>query len=174
MAPSVRVRGARRRPEGAGTLKELARVADPDALAAATGPRARLGIEVPSSWLGGTLEIAAPRLLSCDRCSGGGCDGCDRSGALRAPDEAEQRVLSLRLPPDIGSGVLVRVAAPFEASSIELLLVAVRIAESPSAGVRRIDMPLALPPQPRPWLGMALIATLLVVVVILVVTLARR
>jgi hypothetical protein len=41
-------------------------------------------IEVPQSWFlqGATLQIQLPRLLSCARCDGGGCDACGRRGAF--------------------------------------------------------------------------------------------
>ena len=41
-------------------------------------------IEVPENWfwVGATLQIALPRLLSCARCDGGGCDACERRGAF--------------------------------------------------------------------------------------------
>lgn len=41
-------------------------------------------IEVPVGWfeVGATLEVSLPRLLSCARCEGGGCDACERRGAF--------------------------------------------------------------------------------------------
>jgi hypothetical protein len=41
-------------------------------------------IEVPVRWfvVGATLQVSLPRLLSCARCDGGGCDACERRGAF--------------------------------------------------------------------------------------------
>lgn len=41
-------------------------------------------IEVPVAWFeaGATLQIQLPRLLTCARCEGGGCDACGRRGAF--------------------------------------------------------------------------------------------
>ena len=48
------------------------------------GPDVACSIEVPQDWflLGATLQITLPRLLSCARCDGGGCDVCERRGAF--------------------------------------------------------------------------------------------
>jgi hypothetical protein len=48
------------------------------------GPDVACSIEVPQAWflLGATLQITLPRLLSCARCDGGGCDACERRGAF--------------------------------------------------------------------------------------------
>jgi hypothetical protein len=153
--------------------KELGRVTDPAALAAVRGPRARLSITVPAAWLDGplSLEIEAPRLLPCDRCDGGGCDGCERSGALRAPEEASGRRLLVRLPAEIGEGVMVRLAAPFDGSPIEQLLVAVRVAEAPSACVRRVEAAVAELPRARPWSAVALVVGLVLLAALLVAAL---
>lgn len=43
-----------------------------------------LVVNVPEVWLrqGASLELSLPRLLSCVRCDGGGCDLCERKGAF--------------------------------------------------------------------------------------------
>jgi hypothetical protein len=48
------------------------------------GPDVACSIEVPVGWfeVGATLQISLPRLLSCARCDGGGCDACERRGAF--------------------------------------------------------------------------------------------
>ena len=48
------------------------------------GPDACHRIRVPRGWLteGATIEVVLPRNLTCARCDGGGCDACDRSGAI--------------------------------------------------------------------------------------------
>ena len=38
-------------------------------------------------------RITAPARLACARCDGGGCDACARSGALRSPADAGDRVV---------------------------------------------------------------------------------
>lgn len=108
-------------------MAQLARVVDTDALARSDGPRASFGVAVPAAWLerGARIEIAAPRLLHCDRCDGGGCDGCDRKGAFRGPGDAAARTFCLQLPAGHGSGCKVRLAQPFE--GVEQLVVVVRV-----------------------------------------------
>lgn len=43
-----------------------------------------LVVDVPETWLqqGATLQLRLPRLLTCLRCEGGGCDACGRRGAF--------------------------------------------------------------------------------------------
>ncbi|MBI4954871.1 MAG: hypothetical protein HY908_22810 [Myxococcales bacterium] len=71
---------------------ELARLVDRAALDEAPGPRGRLRVTVPESWLAtpSELEIRVPARLTCARCDGGGCDACGRSGAVRAFAESER------------------------------------------------------------------------------------
>lgn len=125
----------------------LGRVLDPSALDAATGPRARLRITVPAAWLveGADLAITVPARLSCARCDGGGCDACDRSGALRAPGDAAVRVIHASVPrassglaPEPPAGIVLRISHPFgPVSGIEQLLLEVRASAAPSVGVTR-------------------------------------
>ena len=161
------------REEGGG--QALARVADPAALDACEGTRARLDITVPADWLvdGSQLELDAPRRLLCDRCEGGGCDSCDKSGALRAPKQVERRKLRLSLPArDSDEAVCVRVSKPFHGSAIAQLLVRVRPGER-DARVRRVAKALAVrgaaPTPLRRWLplGVALVALLVILAVLL-------
>lgn len=53
-------------------------------LASPRGPDVAHRIRVPRLWLerGETLEFELPRHLSCAACEGGGCDACQRSGAV--------------------------------------------------------------------------------------------
>jgi hypothetical protein len=148
----------------------LGRVLDPGALDAATGPRARLSVEVPAAWLaeGADLAVTAPARLPCGRCDGGGCDTCGRSGALRAPEVAGDRVVHARVPRAAGAphGVALRILHPFgEEHAIEQLLLELRAGAAPSAGVTRVapgsrgDDALAVPPRlPWPLLALALVA----------------
>lgn len=154
-------------------MAKLARVTDVAALDADSGPIARLQIAVPAEWFvaSATLVIDAPRLLACERCAGGGCDGCGRSGALRAPDPVALRQLDLTLPRGCEEGTLVRVPRPFDDCAIEQLIVEVRFASVPSRGVRRIESAIAPPRQAaamKPALAIALALALLVVVGVLV------
>jgi hypothetical protein len=136
-------------------------VTDPEALDLAEGPRALLRIDVPVAWLesGAAIEVAVPRLLPCARCDGGGCDGCDRSGALRAP--AGERSIELRLPGGAATEVRVRLVQPFEDSTIQQLLVEVRGGDAPGANVRLLAVEpkrLALPLSAWVALAIAVIA----------------
>jgi hypothetical protein len=120
----------------------LARVVDKYALDSSDGGRARLKVTVPTSWLseGARLAITAPKLLACARCDGGGCDACDRSGALRGPRAPERREIQLELPSsDDGNGVILRLQRPFEEGEIDQLLVQIRTGSEPSRGVTRIS-----------------------------------
>lgn len=155
--------------------KQLARVTDIAALDAHEGPIARLRIAVPAEWFvaSATLIIDAPRMLACERCSGGGCDGCGRSGALRAPDPLALRQLDLTLPSGCEEGTLVRVPRPFDDCVIEQLIVEVRFAAAPTRGVRRVaTTALAGPAQRestmRQTLALALVVALLVVIGVLI------
>ncbi len=128
----------------------LGRVVDPCALDAGAGPRARLCVEVPASWLaeGADLAITAPARLACARCDGGGCDTCERSGALRAPADAAARLVHASVSP---AGAQLRIALrilhPFGPDhGIEQLLIELRVAGAPSACVARIEPPAPVAP----------------------------
>jgi hypothetical protein len=59
------------------------------------GPDALHRIRVPKSWLeqGSVIELELPRNLTCRSCEGGGCDVCERSGAVTLRDRGA--------PPDL-------------------------------------------------------------------------
>ncbi|HZF49589.1 MAG TPA: hypothetical protein VE093_13110 [Polyangiaceae bacterium] len=125
---------------------ELGQVIDPEALDASAGARGRLRVEVPAAWMneGSAIEVAVPARILCDRCDGGGCDGCGRSGALRAPDDPRGRAVRLQVPAGSGGGVAVRIVRPFgDEAAIEQLIVEVRAGASPSPGVVRRSPALA-------------------------------
>ena len=63
------------------TAKVLARITSPDR---PRGPDVEMTLSVPEEWVveGATIEIELPRNLTCAACSGGGCDACERSGAV--------------------------------------------------------------------------------------------
>jgi hypothetical protein len=132
-------------------MARLGRVTDPEALDASDGTRASLRIEVPQQWLrdGAELEVSAPKMLTCDRCDGGGCDGCGRSGALRGPDETDARRLSIQLPPGHEDGLQLRLVDPFQDSEIEQIIVTIQPAEVASKGVVRLEPAAALAPWKR-------------------------
>lgn len=150
----------------------LARVVDKAALDSSDGSRARLKVTVPSAWLqeGARLAITTPKLIACARCDGGGCDGCDRSGALRGPRAEARRQIQVELPSAEGPGALVlRLVNPFEEGEIDQLLVQVRAGEEPSRGVSRIAPIVIAPPsglvQPS-WGKIALVAAAVIAVIL--------
>jgi hypothetical protein len=126
----------------------LGRVVDPAALAAEDGPLARLRIELPAAWLAEpcAIDVTVPPRLVCARCDGGGCDGCGRSGALRAPSDRSGRTVRVALP-RAALGAALRIAEPFGPDAgIAQLYLEIREGSGPSAGVARSDEPLV-----RPW-----------------------
>lgn len=108
-----------------------ARLLDPAALDKKTSPAARVSIVVPSEWLreGARLELVLPNKLRCDRCDGGGCDACARSGGYRAPEENKK--IALTLPRVTDDYLALRVTNPF--GDQEPALLVVRLAAGPEA-----------------------------------------
>ncbi|APR85183.1 Hypothetical protein A7982_10532 [Minicystis rosea] len=147
----------------------LGQVADPAVLDADPRPRARLRLDVEAAWLteGADLEITSPIRLPCARCDGGGCDACNRSGVLRAPEEAASRLFTVRVPPqpEGGDAVALRIPEPFGPEhAIGQLIVELHAAAEPSPTVRRLDPPAPLAPTGLPArippLAIAVIVTL--------------
>ncbi|HEY6727519.1 MAG TPA: hypothetical protein VI197_25965 [Polyangiaceae bacterium] len=68
----------------------LAKVAK-DPLTEPRGPDVVHSIRIPAAWLisGETIELELPRQLNCAHCQGGGCDQCQRAGALRLRQQDE-------------------------------------------------------------------------------------
>ena len=125
----------------------LGRVLQKDDLEGPRGPDGRHRITVPAAWLeaGFWIELDLPRMLECASCRGGGCDACDRSGAVttrgrkelgeivevKLPETTEG--VALRLPrrgglpddarPDLARGVLVLMIVPGDAASDGVRLV---------------------------------------------------
>jgi hypothetical protein len=148
---------------------ELAQMIDREGLDASNGARGRLRLAIPASWAreGGEIEITVPSRVTCARCDGGGCGGCERSGAHRTPSEPARRTLRLRLPERLGSVVTVRVVRPFgdDAGALDQLLVELSAGADLSPGVVRIAPPQAAAPLARlgrlsPPLVVALLAVL--------------
>ena len=125
-------------------MTELARLVDPEALDRCDGARAVLRVEVPAAWLreGGPIRVRVPRRLACARCDGGGCDGCSRSGVLRAPEDEPSRLVEATLPATTAGAAALRIARPFEAgSAVEQLVLEVRAGAAATDGVTRLVEP---------------------------------
>lgn len=115
-------------------------------LAENRAPDARLTVTVPAQWLrdGSAIEIKLPRLVNCEACAGGGCDACDRRGALITRGrEAEPESTIVHLPSDSRPGVCVRLvehgALPEGPAQVRGCLLVVFDAGSPSASVQRVN-----------------------------------
>lgn len=158
-------------------MTELGKLLDKDALEHDAGPRARAKIEVPERWAkeGALVAITLPKVLTCARCDGGGCDGCGRSGALRAPGNERARVVRVRLPGPLGDGVALRLAEPFgRASRIAQLWIEVRPAKEASPSVKWLNAPQEKRPILRTMvLAMSLLVALIAAVLALI-TWAKR
>ncbi len=128
------------------------------------GPDVVHRINVPEAWLeeGARIELELPRNLSCAACGGGGCDACERSGAITLRGRREPpELLEVELPrrhasedPPSSSrrGVVVRIpekgGLPEEGSSLPrgVLMLSVRPADEPDPGIRKVTpAPLLLP-----------------------------
>lgn len=90
----------------------LGRVINVDA-DAPRGPDALHRVRVPRRWFDErfTIELELPRNLGCAACEGGGCDRCDRSGAVSVRGRAEPpELVTVTLTSNEGGGpVLVRI-----------------------------------------------------------------
>ena len=123
------------------------------------GPDVTHRIRVPGAWLesGEVVEFELPRNLKCAACDGGGCDACERAGAitLRGRDELPE-ILSVTLPrrkSDADSearGVMIRIPEqggfpPENAEALPrgLLLLRVEVAAAADPGVSRVRRPSA-------------------------------
>lgn len=111
-------------------------------------------IRVPRSWLaeGAAIELELPRNLKCAACEGGGCDRCERSGAISVRGRGEPiELLGVTLPKrgddfeSTASGRTVVLRIP-ERGGVSTtpgeppgqLLLQVGIAEQPDSGVVRV------------------------------------
>jgi hypothetical protein len=89
----------------------LGRVVQAD-LDSPRGPDASHRIRVPRRWLetGALVEIELPRNLTCASCEGGGCDACERSGALTVRGKGEPvGILVVTLPSGSTGPVVIRI-----------------------------------------------------------------
>lgn len=81
-------------------------------LDAERGPDVAFQITIPEAWFGREIAVRLPRNLHCAACEGGGCDRCERSGAitLRARDEESVEVrVSLPSADPSSPGVCLRI-----------------------------------------------------------------
>jgi hypothetical protein len=118
------------------------------------GPDVLHRVRVPTAWLESAevIEFELPRNLTCAACEGGGCDTCERAGAitLRGREELPE-ILSVTLPmrkPGLSSevrGVVIRIpeqgGLPPEHGELMprgLLLLRVEPAEVADPGVSRV------------------------------------
>jgi hypothetical protein len=125
-----------------------------------------MNLSVPEDWIlaGATLEIALPRNLACAACGGGGCDACERSGAvsLRGRNDPVEKIevtlesssVSDDVPSSRTRRIVVRIpdqgghARPADdgrALPRGHLLLSVRAGPPPPRGVSRLDGP-SIPP----------------------------
>jgi len=118
------------------------------------GPDVLHRIRVPQAWLeaGEVVEFELPRNLSCAACNGGGCDSCERSGAITLRGRQElpellQVTLPARKPEANGEarGVVIRIpeqgGLPPEHGDVlprGFLLLRVELAETADPGVTRV------------------------------------
>jgi hypothetical protein len=102
-------------------------------------------ILVPKSWIGegATVEFELPRHLSCAACEGGGCDVCQRSGALTLRGRSEPSdLVQISLPRSAGNEVLLiripgRGGLPPEGSELPRGLLLLRVEPSVEEQVSR-------------------------------------
>lgn len=82
------------------------------------GADVTLSVRVPASWLatGETIEVELPRNLACAHCDGGGCDVCERAGAVslrerQAPPESLRVSLPTHEAAEAGKSIVLRIPA---------------------------------------------------------------
>jgi hypothetical protein len=130
------------------------------------GPDVQMSVTVPEEWMtfGATLEIDLPRNLACASCGGGGCDACERSGAvsLRGRKEPTETVeVTLPSPGTVAGAAASKVRIVVfripdrggqPAEGVELprgnLLLSIRTGLEPAPGVTRLAQPSIPPPPP--------------------------
>jgi len=147
--------------------KVLARVVAP--MDRPRGPDAQLEVTVPDSFIaeGATLEIDVPRNLACASCAGGGCDACQRAGAVsvrarKDPPESVEVTLPKKALAGNGAStpraVVLRIPerggiAPADTGLPRgNLLLTIRAGEPLSDGVLRLPGPSMPPPPVTPQL----------------------
>jgi hypothetical protein len=132
-----------------------------------------MAVEVPLAWgqPGAELEIDVPARVTCARCDGGGCDACDRTGALRLFEGETAPTLRLRFSSAIGDGVVVRVDDPIgDRDRLDQMLVTIRPARAPSPNCRRVFGPLH---ERRGWSAAWLVAALAIAAILAAIAATR-
>lgn len=141
-----------------GSSQALARVTGD--LDAPRGPDVTYSVEVPGSWLaaGATITVELPRVLACAACAGGGCDACERAGALRlrsaaeSPESVQVTLPSREYAP--GASLCVRVPGQGAGSRVQglgrgHLLLTVAGADAPGPGVALVESQASAGPDAR-------------------------
>lgn len=139
-------------------------------LDAPRGPDVVHRIRVPQAWFeaGDVVEFELPRNLACAACNGGGCDVCERAGAITLRGRQElPEFLQVTLPvrklemDGEARGVVIRIPEQGglppqhgEALPRGLLLLRVELAEVADPGVSRVVQP--EPPTSRQRLSLRL------------------
>ncbi len=142
-------------------------------LDAPRGPDVVHRIRVPQAWLesGEIVEFEVPRNLACAACDGGGCDLCERAGAITLRGRQElPEFLQVTLPArksqadSEARGIVIRIPErgglpPRDGAALPrgLLLLRVELAEAADPGVSRVVQPesrprlsLRIPKIPKP------------------------
>jgi hypothetical protein len=126
------------------------------------GPDVIHRVRVSAEWLeeGAMIEFELPRNMKCAACEGGGCDACERSGAISVRGKKElgevvQVTLPKRAEKDLestasGRTIVIRIPERGGLSDSPelprgLLFLSVVPADEADAGVRRIEPP-SMPP----------------------------
>ncbi len=155
------------------------------------GPDVIHRVRVKPEWLeqGATIEIELPRNLSCASCKGGGCDKCDRSGAISLRSRSEPvELVTVTLPKSDGdvestaSGKSFVVRIPERGGLAEtpnlprgILLLHVSPSESPDVAIVEVPTaPVAVeqpaaPEAPAPKRGVDPVVVIVAVVVALLI-----
>jgi hypothetical protein len=127
------------------------------------GPDVLHRLRVAAAWLeeGALIEFELPRNLKCAACEGGGCDRCERSGAISVRGRKEiGEVVQVTLPKRTessyestasGRTIVIRIPerggiAPDPDLPRGLLLLSVVPADEPDPGVARVERPVAAAP----------------------------
>lgn len=133
-------------------------------------------IVVPDDWFGRDVLVTLPRNLRCAACDGGGCDGCERSGAISLRERADEPTeiqVSLPVRDDARPGVCLRIpeqgGVPHDP---ELgrghLLLTVKSGDAPSGEVVLVRAPALLSDEERRQLMKRSIITAAVLIALFV------
>jgi hypothetical protein len=142
-------------------MATLARVIDKDAIEGASGPSASTSVRVPRAWLarGDVIELVVPARLACARCEGGGCDRCNRSGALRIEGDEAARRIRVGLPKRSEDGAFsIRLLQPLgDGVKLDVLVLEIVASDAPSENCARVETTEARTRSLRPVVMIAVI-----------------